>query len=547
MKAILLFLLLTFISSAGATDYPTDGDNWTETYTTGWSIYNAASTATLDNADKQVGANSIKVVTSTTPSQVLKYDIADADLSAYDSFVFWMKVNKTLAWRATYSVYLDVAGNNRWEIAGNLPTTWTKITLAKADMTAGDFSAVSMLHWDWNGEGHPVTIHIDGVHFETAAAAGTPNATNLDHAKGTTWVNHTWAAGSGNVTDSYNVSINSTWHNGTTNTYYNNTPIPTGNWSNITVWAFNSTAAPSITSYAPTGTIWPEVQDSQLFNVTVNQSTQCRWYVNGSLAQTNATPSLTHAYTNTSLNGGGCNVTAVCNNTNGSDSQSWIFEVGADSISYIILQDTPTNQSMIKEIDVTRIGSNVTDWGIWQNHTFDGWTYYFRYTNGTEIKSLTASGDNDTLWFNHTSLLPTGVYFINASNVAPVITNLTNSTPKTTSVTITWDTDISSDNRVYYGTNETEINAWTNGTWSSWHNSTTSMANTTYYYKPESRDVAINQSVAAENFTTAESTGIETFVNPSFISTGATAILFVAAAGRFAIRTWRNRRRKRRN
>ena len=67
-------------------------------------------------------------------------------------------------------------------------------------------------------------------------------ATNLTHTKGMFWVNHTWEAGSGTVeTDSYNVSINGTWHNGTTNTYYNNTLTTYGDWSNITVYAYNTT------------------------------------------------------------------------------------------------------------------------------------------------------------------------------------------------------------------------------------------------------------------------------------------------------------------
>ena len=243
--------------------------------------------------------------------------------------------------------------------------------------------------------------------------------------------------------DIYASTDNSTWAliqaNASTNTNYD----VSGNGYKYGRWKLNTTdatktpevcnisaeygasaaaGAPNITSYAPICTIWPEVHDSQLFNVTVNQSTQCRWYVNGTLKQTNATPSMTHAYTNTSLEGGGCNVTASVNNTNGTDSQTWLFEVGVDSVSYIVLKDQPTNQTLIAEWNVTRIGSNVTDWGIWQNHTFNGWQYFFRFANGTEIMNLTASSNNDTLWFNHTSLLPTGVYFINATSDTNQIT-----------------------------------------------------------------------------------------------------------------------------
>ena len=69
----------------------------------------------------------------------------------------------------------------------------------------------------------------------------TPAPTSLSHTEGVFWVNHTWSAGTGYDTDSYNVSINGTWHNGTTNTYYNNTLTTYGDWSNITVYAYNDT------------------------------------------------------------------------------------------------------------------------------------------------------------------------------------------------------------------------------------------------------------------------------------------------------------------
>ena len=231
-----------------------------------------------------------------------------------------------------------------------------------------------------------------------------------------------------------------------------------------------SAAAPSITAYGPLGTIWPEVNDSQLFNVTVNQTTQCRWYVNGTLKQTNVTPSLTHAYTNTSLSGGGCNVTAVVNNTNGTDSQTWIFEVGADSVTWIVLKDQPTNQTLIAEWNVTWIGSNITDWGYWQNHTFNGWQYFFRFTNGTEIMNTTATSDNESLWFNHTSLLPTGVYFLNVSEAPPGITNVQNGSISDTSQYVNWTVNQTANNIVIYDTGAVSADSTAcDGQWSATH------------------------------------------------------------------------------
>ncbi|TFH47453.1 MAG: hypothetical protein E4G94_00010, partial [ANME-2 cluster archaeon] len=72
-----------------------------------------------------------------------------------------------------------------------------------------------------------------------------PVLINLTNTTGNYWVNHTWSAGSGNITDSYNVSINGLWLNGTTDTYYNNSVGPYG-WSNISVWAYNNSGSGSL-------------------------------------------------------------------------------------------------------------------------------------------------------------------------------------------------------------------------------------------------------------------------------------------------------------
>ena len=72
-----------------------------------------------------------------------------------------------------------------------------------------------------------------------------PTPTDLVNVTGNFWINHTWSPGSGYVTDSYNVSVNGTWYN-TTNTYHNNTPLYGHAWSNISVWAFNSSGDGSL-------------------------------------------------------------------------------------------------------------------------------------------------------------------------------------------------------------------------------------------------------------------------------------------------------------
>ncbi|MCZ7400664.1 MAG: right-handed parallel beta-helix repeat-containing protein, partial [Candidatus Methanoperedens sp.] len=67
-----------------------------------------------------------------------------------------------------------------------------------------------------------------------------PAPINLTNTTGNYWVNHTWQAGSGNVTNSYNVSVNGTWINGSSNTYNNNSGLSPHGWSNISVYSYNS-------------------------------------------------------------------------------------------------------------------------------------------------------------------------------------------------------------------------------------------------------------------------------------------------------------------
>ena len=64
-----------------------------------------------------------------------------------------------------------------------------------------------------------------------------PTPALLANTTGNFWVNHTWEAGGGHPTDSYNVSVNSIWYN-TSPAYYNDTYSQRA-WQNITVYAYS--------------------------------------------------------------------------------------------------------------------------------------------------------------------------------------------------------------------------------------------------------------------------------------------------------------------
>ncbi len=93
-------------------------------------------------------------------------------------------------------------------------------------------------------------------------------------------------------------------------------------------------AAPNITSFAPPSPVSDTEGATRTFNITINQIVSVSWQMNGTEVQTNT--NVTEAsYTNTSAVIGTWNVSAIVNNTNGTDIQTWIWTVEAPSPCFI--------------------------------------------------------------------------------------------------------------------------------------------------------------------------------------------------------------------
>ena len=75
-----------------------------------------------------------------------------------------------------------------------------------------------------------------------------PDPTNLANTTGNFWVNYTWSPGSGNVTDSYNVSYNGTWDNTSSNTYRNES-VGAHGYLDIEVYAYNNSGGTLSSGY----------------------------------------------------------------------------------------------------------------------------------------------------------------------------------------------------------------------------------------------------------------------------------------------------------
>lgn len=83
---------------------------------------------------------------------------------------------------------------------------------------------------------------------------------------------------------------------------------------------------PSITSYAPDSPVNDIEGASRTFNITVDQIVNVSWHINGTVVQTN-TSETEASYTNTSASAGVWNVSAIVSNANGTDMQTWIWDV----------------------------------------------------------------------------------------------------------------------------------------------------------------------------------------------------------------------------
>jgi len=181
-----------------------------------------------------------------------------------------------------------------------------------------------------------------------------------------------------------------------------------------------------------------------------------------------------------------------------------IHRIGTGQVDFYqngVLQNSHTNTDYIPTIDLS-VGVHIY-WssGCGGDEIWIDWILVRRYSDPEPTSQL---GEEQS----------TG------GCTAPSISDLTNSTPGATSVTITWTTNQSADNRVKYSKNSDLSDC----SWSSWDNDTTSVSitltglepNTTYWYQAWSYNNTNSNCYTTEpdsspyqNFTTLNLSGIE--------------------------------------
>ena len=100
------------------------------------------------------------------------------------------------------------------------------------------------------------------------------------------------------------------------------------NGTDMQMWIWNvaSSKPPEITAYAPESPVNDSEGATRTFKITINQTVNVSWQINGTEVQTNE--SVTEAsYTNLSAGVGTWNVSAIVTNVNGTDMQTWTWTV----------------------------------------------------------------------------------------------------------------------------------------------------------------------------------------------------------------------------
>ncbi len=230
-------------------------------------VYNRALSASEVLADYNAGSSGIIPPTiSSWSNNKTNNNTLSLTININESVQFNATANQTIT---TWNWYQDSMNqNNNYN---NFTTSWN---------TSGT-KTIQVNATNSNGTSNTIIWNIT-VQLAQPATYSPPSPTNITSTTGNFWVNTTWQPGAGNVTDSYNVSVNGIWTNGTTSTYVNSS-LSAHAWQNVTVYAYNASGTGSLSASPATKNTQipnnPPVQ-SPIGNKIVNEGQWLNFTVN---------------------------------------------------------------------------------------------------------------------------------------------------------------------------------------------------------------------------------------------------------------------------
>ncbi|MHC1588942.1 MAG: hypothetical protein ACXQS1_03900, partial [Methermicoccaceae archaeon] len=149
------------------------------------------------------------------------------------------------------------------------------------------------------------------------------------------------------------------------------------------VFAGGGLSSPSITGYSPSANPHTYVGASQPFSVSLNESANITWYVNGS-ADTLTNNTTTSSYSNSTLEStvGTHTITVVAANPNGTVNHSWTW-----TVSYAPLQLSSKSPS---SPTTTTVGQSIT-FSIQSNQNVNFEWYVNDGTTNTSVQNNTST------------------------------------------------------------------------------------------------------------------------------------------------------------
>ena len=186
---------------------------------------------------------------------------------------------------------------------------------------------------------------------------------------------------------------------------------------------------PNITAFAPPSPVNDTVCNWRTFNVTVNQTVNVSWYLNGSLQQTNESVREASCTRHAEVEGEH-NVSAIASNENGTDMQTWIWNVSAAPVPVLKINktDNPDPVSPGGTLNYTiRVNNtgNATATNVTVMETYDGNVTFVSAepvpAPGNDTWEFTSLNISETRWINISvtvnASVPNGTVLHNIVNV----------------------------------------------------------------------------------------------------------------------------------